>query len=869
MTDQELLNYAAQLQTLYILICLGGLFLLFLLILAIKKMVKLTSLKKYRSSQDGLADLLNSAEIVDDGIILCKNGALMAAFIYEGDDINSLPNSIRNLTSNRLNQLFGRMDTGYMFHIDCVRVAVPKYFDRSQCHFRDRISAAIDEERRKYFLNIGNSYDSMFVITVSWLPPRLSTSKMTDLLYEGGEKSKLGLKRTFKLIDDFKENLNNIENSLNVIFKRVERLKSHEEIDENGNKITYDYFLSWLYFCLTGINQRIVLPEHPVFLDKILAAQDLESGFNFKIGEKFVRVIALEGMSGATTPGMLTVLGELGFEYRFDTRFIFLDRNDSISMLEKLRRRWAQKQRGIVSVLMNRPGRINQDAVNMTAQVEEAQSCVSAKIMNFGLLSQNIIIMDEDPHRLEENVSACMQEIKRMGLTARVEKQNSMDAFFGSLPSHGYENVRRPLVSTANLADLIPVSTPWIGENKCPCDFYPENSPALMQCITGATGNTVFRFNFHVRDLGHTLVLGPTGAGKSTFLCTTVAQALRYEDICIYSFDKGLSMYALCKACGGRHFIPGQDADLSFCPLGCIETKEDLAWASGWVQSLLEVNDVKVTPELTNQINDTLKNMYELKKAEPDADMSLSAFSIAIQSNEVREVLQQYLQGSAQGNLIDAKEDGLATNFFSVFEIEPLMNLGEKYVIPVITYLFYRIEKSCKGQPVMIFLDEAWLMLGHPAFRNKIREWLKVMRKKNCAVIMATQEISDLSSNPIFSTLVESCPTKVFLPNPNATMEQGQKLYSLFGLNSRQISNISTGRKKMDYYVVSDHNCRMIQLGLGPLALAFVGVSDPEKIQHINELIEKFGEKWQEQWCFENQIKLSDYTAAIDFGSAS
>lgn len=858
MGGSALLDYSVQLSTLYYLIMAGGLLLLAGLAIAIFKIISIERLKKYRNPQDALADLLNSAEEVRDGVILCKDGALMAAFVYEGDDIQSLPNEERNFTSNKLNALFSRMDSGWMIHIDAVRTSVPKYFNRIYSHFPDRVSAAIDEDRRNYFMSLGNSFSSKFVMTITWLPPRLTNQKLTEMLYSGGHQIKSGMERTMKTVDTFEKEINKFENSLRVIFKNVERLKNEKSYDDQGNTVSYDNLLSWLYFCLTGINQPIRSLERPTWLDGLLASQDLVSGFNFKIGKKFVRVIAIEGIAGTTTPGMLTLLGELGCEYRLSSRYIFMDRNDSSACLEKLRRRWAQKERGIISVITNNPNaRLNLDAVNMVQEVDEAKTLVADGTLNFGFLSQNLIFMDEDLARLEDNVKKAVAEIQHLGLTARVEKQNSMDAFFGSLPSHGYENVRRPLVSTANFADLIPVSSPWIGQEFNPCDFYPENSPALMQCITGATGSTAFRFNFHVKDLGHTLILGPTGAGKSTFLCTTAAQALRYQGISIYAFDKGMSMYALCKACKGRHYIPGHDADLSFAPLGSIETPEDLTWASGWLQSLLVVNDVKVTHDMTNQINNTLKNMYESRKRDPNFDMSLTSFSLLIQDSEIRAVLEQYLQGSAQGSLIDAREDGLTDNHFSVFEIEPLMNMGEKYVIPVITYLFQRIEKNCHGQPVIIYLDEAWLMLGNAAFRNKIREWLKVMRKKNCAVIMATQEIADLANNPIFSTLIESCPTKVFLPNPNATQEQGLKLYQMFGLNYRQIRLIAEGVKKFDYFVVSDGKCRMIQLGLDRFQLAFVGVSDPEKIKHIDELIKQFGDdKWQEQWCLEQGTEL-------------
>ena len=148
--------------------------------------------------------------------------------------------------------------------------------------------------------------------------------------------------------------------------------------------------------------------------------------------------------------------------------------------------------------------------------------------------------------------------------------------------------------------------------------------------------------------------------------------------------------------------------------------------------------------------------------------------------------------------------------------------------MPVLTYLFRRIEKALDGSPTILVLDEAWIMLGHPVFRAKIREWLKVMRKANCAVILATQSLSDARNSGILDVLTESCPTKIFLPNGSAEDEAQRELYVGMGLNDKQLSIIRNSEPKRDYYIVSPQGRRKVQLGLKPKALAFVGASDKE-----------------------------------------
>jgi type IV secretion system protein VirB4 len=362
-----------------------------------------------------------------------------------------------------------------------------------------------------------------------------------------------------------------------------------------------------------------------------------------------------------------------------------------------------------------------------------------------------------------------------------------------------------------------------------------------MHCIT--QGATPFRLNLHVRDIGHTLMFGPTGAGKSTHLAMIAAQLRRYRNMAIYVFDKGLSMYPLAKAVGGKHFMIAGDSDsLAFCPLQFLETKSDRAWALEWLCTLIELNHIAITPSQRNEINLALNNMYA------SGARTLSEFLITIQDTAIREALTQYTIDGAMGHLLDAEHDGLSLSDFTVFEIEELMNLGDQYALPVLLYLFHRIERDLRGQPAAIILDEAWIMLGHPVFRAKIREWLKVLRKANCLVLMATQNLSDAVNSGILDVMVESTSTKLFLPNVFARDEDTAALYRRLGLNDRQIDILATAEPKRQYYYVSEYGRRLYDLALGPIALAFVGASDKESIATIRDLTARYGDGWVDQW---------------------
>jgi type IV secretion system protein VirB4 len=158
-------------------------------------------------------------------------------------------------------------------------------------------------------------------------------------------------------------------------------------------------------------------------------------------------------------------------------------------------------------------------------------------------------------------------------------------------------------------------------------------------------------------------------------------------------------------------------------------------------------------------------------------------------------------------------------------------------IAPVLTYLFHRLEARFTGRPTLLILDEAWVFLDHPLFAARIREWLKVLRKKNVSVVFATQSLADIAQSTIAPAIIESCPQRILLPNDRAIEPQSRASYERFGLNSRQIELISRASPKRHYYLQSSRGNRLFELGLGPVTLALVGSADPEIQRLIDRLL--------------------------------
>ena len=651
------------------------------------------------------------------------------------------------------------------------------------------------------------------------------------------------------MLDSFQTSIREVEQYLGNVLS-IRRMVTQSVEERGGFQIArYDELFQFIRFCITGENHPIRLPEIPMYLDW-LATAEFHHGLSPMVENHYLAVVAIDGFPAESWPGILNSLDLMPLTYRWSSRFIFLDAEEAKQRLERTRKKWQQKVRPFFDQLFQTQSRsIDQDALAMVAETEDAIAEASSQLVSYGYYTPVIVLFDESRSSLEEKAESVRRLIQAEGFGARIETLNATDAFLGSLPGNWYCNIREPLINTRNLADLVPLNSVWSGNPTAPCPFYPPEAPPLMQV---ASGSTPFRLNLHIDDVGHTLIFGPTGSGKSTLLALIAAQFRRYEGAQVFAFDKGSSMFPLTLAVDGNHYeIGGEEGEgtkLSFCPLSDLSTDTDRAWASEWIETLVSLQGVRVTPDHRNAISRQIGLMAEAP------GRSLSDFVSGVQMREIKDALHHYTVDGPMGQLLDAEEDGLALGAFQTFEIEHLMNMGERNLVPVLLYLFRRIEKRLTGAPSLIILDEAWLMLGHPTFRDKIREWLKVLRKANCAVVLATQSISDAERSGIIDVLKESCPTKICLPNGAAREPGTREFYERIGFNTRQIEIVATAVPKREYYVASPEGRRLFDMALGPVALAFAGASGKDDLKRIQQLRQERGADWPTAWLTERGI---------------
>ncbi|WP_031555654.1 conjugal transfer protein TrbE [Parvularcula oceani] len=773
------------------------------------------NIAEYRARPAILADYLPWACLVAPGVILNKDGSFQRTARYRGPDLGSTtPEGLVQATA-RINNVLRRFGSGWAVHFEARRREARGYPDST---FDCPAAWLVDEERRGQFEAAGEHFATETYFTLTYLPPSEASRKLSGLLVERSDEAKAAGPSYWEYLASFRTQTDRTFDLLADLCPEFAPLDDDET-------------LTFLHGCVTTKDHTIRRPNVPAYLDAFLIDTPLTGGLAPKLGDRHLKTLTVLGFPPQTEPGLLDALGSLPFEHRWATRFLPLDKVEATKELSRLRRQWFAKRKGVLALVkeaMTQEGSalVDTDADNKAADADEALQELGADYASYGYLTTSVVIADEDAARLSEKAKLVERALGGLGFATIDEDLNAVDSWLGSLPGHAYANVRRPLVSSLNASHLMPFGSVWAGLERN--DHL--NGPPLL--VASTEGQTPFRLTTHVGDVGHTAIVGPTGAGKSVLLSLIALQFMRYEGAQVFIFDRGNSARAATLAMGGAHYRLGEDQ--GFQPLRAIDTPEGRTFAADWLHGLIEEQGVPVTPDIRDAVWTALGSLA----GAPHEQRTMTGLVLTLQSSILRDALRPYTIDGAYGWLFDADEDrfGGAGASVQCFETEALME-APAVVPPALAYLFHKLEARFDGSPTLLILDEAWTFLDHPLFANQIKSWLKTLRKKNVSVVFATQSLADIESSPIASVIAESCPTRIFLPNERATEAQSLGAYRAFGLNDRQVQIIAGATPKRHYYYQSPRGNRLFDLALGPVALALCAAASPGDQRAIDRVL--------------------------------
>jgi type IV secretion/conjugal transfer VirB4 family ATPase len=748
------------------------------------------NLAEYRKKPQSLADFLPWAALIAEGVVLNKDGSLQRTARFRGPDLDSATPAELVGSTARLNNALRRLGSGWAIFIEASRAAAHGYPVGT---FPDAVSALVDTERRAQFEEEGAHFESAYYLTFLFLPPAEEAARAESLLYEGRARGQGA---------DAQEILKGFIDRTDRVLQLVEGFVPEAAWLTDAETLTY------LHASTSARRHRVRVPEVPMYLDAILVDEPLIGGLEPRLGNAYLRTLTVMGFPSVTHPGILDDLNRLAFPYRWMTRAIALDKTDATRVLTRIRRQWFAKRKSIAAILKEvmtneSSALLDTDAHNKAMDADAALQELGSDAIGEAYVTATVTVWDEDARVADEKLRLVEKVIQGRDFTCIAESVNAVEAWLGSLPGHVYANVRQPPVSTLNLAHMMPLSAVWAGSER---NDHLDGPPLLFAKTEGATP---FRLSLHVGDVGHTLVIGPTGAGKSVLLALIALQFRRYPGAQVFAFDFGGSIRAAALAMGGDwHDLGGalsEDAldPVALQPLALIDDAGERAWAAEWLGAILAREGVSVTPEAKELLWSALSSLASA----PIGERTLTGLSVLLQSSALKQAIQPYCVGGPWGRLLDAEAEHLGEALVQAFETEGL--IGASAAPAVLSYLFHRVEGRLDGRPTLLIVDEGWLALDDPTFGAQLREWLKTLRKKNASVVFATQSLADIENSAIAPAIIESCPTRLFLPNERAIEPQITTIYRRFGLNDRQIEIHARAIPKRDYYCQSRRGNRL------------------------------------------------------------
>lgn len=801
-------------------------------------------LREYRRTPRKFASLLQW-DALDDSVpwvMWQRNGTLMAVLKFRGPDLDSAEDPVLVAQANQLNQTFRRFGGGWGLMSEARHQAVTDY---PESVWPDPVSRAVDAERRAHFSAPGVHFETVTWLTLVWkMPVQRVASRWQRLLYENlPEESD----PTSWALETFVDECERTRGLLQGCMQEVGWLE--------GSAL-----LTYLHQCVSVKQHPVRVPSPACYLNSYLTADtDVHVGLKEVVlgpvedPDAIIACVSPVPQHGqpaypnATYPGILTVLNALPFEWRSTQRYLPLARDKAAAELRKYVKSHASAKKGGGARLVERLKKeqsaiVEQVAVERSQEASQAQAQVEHGHYSAGHLTFTVVLWDKDREVLARKVQQVEATLNTEQFVCKRETYNCAESWLGTMPGNTLANVRKPLLHSYNFAHLFPATAVWRGQR---WNGHLDAPPVL---IAVGKHQTPVGVSLHEGDVAHAGIIGSTGDGKSTFLNLLCLQARKYPGQEVNIFDKAHAARKLTAAVGGMWYDLGRTP---LQPLANLDRPYEIAWAVDWIEALLLQERLTVTPDIKAEAHEALVELatWDVQKR------TMTSLAGLVEHPMAKQALKMYTHAGPYGQTTDGDHDSIADHPWCCFEMSTILETP-RLLGAILPALFHRLEQRLTGVPVMYVLHEAWIAFDTPYWSERLRGWLKGLRTRNGAVVMATQSLSDAVNSPIMGALLDNVATWIFTPNRKAETAEIGKYYEAVGLSSRQRELLATSTKKQDYYLLQDSGQALVQLKLGPLALALCGTPDPAEVAALEQQIETHGATFAERYLAERGIPL-------------
>lgn len=735
-------------------------------------------------SREGLvSDKVPYTRHIDDHIVSLRTGQMLAVIEMEGAAFDTADNTELNDLHAKLNLLWRNVnDDRLAIWTHIIRTRDVEY---PEGEFRSAFARQLDEKYKQKMAN-ETLYRNRLYCALIWAPSRNAERRMGSLVSRLRKAKKTGSELNEKALRDFRGILPTIEASLGRYGARLCGLYEHNggifsEVAEYLNAVGT---VSFERLPLTnGPMNGAILLDRPLFGREVIELRGAGAS-------RYAGVLGVKEYPATTRPGMLNSLLQAPFEFVLSQSFAMASKTES---------------RSILTLKQNQMANVNDRALSQIVDLDKALDDLESSKFTMGRHHLNLMVVAPSAQSLMDKMAHARRILSDCSLVTAREDLALEAAYWGQFPGNFSNRPRAGHISSRNFAALAPFMSYPKGERSSP--WGP--SIALLKTSSGCG----FHLNLHVGDLGNTFICGPSGSGKTVLQNFILAQLQKLNVTTVF-FDKDRGADLFVRAAGGKYLALQNGQPTGCAPLKALDLEDasNRAFAVEWISRLVQNGDKPLSVTEQRDVENAVQQLRQI----PRNERTLVALREFLASNDLEGIgarLERWLAGETLGWVFDNEADVLDLDVhFMGFDMTDFLD-NREIRTPLMMYLFYRIERLIDGRRIVIDIDEFWKALGDSAFRDLAQNKLKTIRKQNGLMVFGTQSPRDAIQSEIGYTIIEQCPTKIFMPNAAAAEEDYIKG---FGLSRREydlIKNELTVERRQ-FLIKQEHNSVVAELSL-------------------------------------------------------
>jgi len=779
-------------------------------------MVRIEHITKDWKEAGSLPAQVNLYGFWDEHSFLTKSGDLGAALKIGGIDYESLDHAGRDYAVKRLEAALRSLDDRcrlYQILFKRNRPAIP------HAKYENFLVRAAQEQRSAF---LASKADRLYSIEIFWIVMVDGSYQKTGLLHALSQLPKQprsslrdlralfsGNKERTLIYDQIVRDRLRLQQKVNSLSGQLSDLMT---VGLPGTEETFRILHRLVNFRPSKFESARL--RSALHLDRQLCDSELEAHRGYlRVDDDYLRILTLKELPSETRPLLLQGLFDIPANFHVVSEWHPVDNARARKEIASRRRHYHNSKTSFVSNLQDRENTGNQDNLvddskaAAVAELGNALTAIGMEGKHFGEFTLTVAVYDEDRMKVEHAVAEFQKLLTQHDGLLYEERYNLLNAFFATVPGNRQFNLRKQWALNSNYADLsflftVDTGIPW--------------NPHLEReylAVLESTHGTPFFLNLHSGDVAHGLMLGATGAGKS-FCTGFLLQSVQKYDPLTFIFDLGGSYATVTRAFGGTYLNVGMKSPgFTINPFSLAATDENQNFLFLFLRVLIESGGrYELTPEDEKALFAAIERVYKL----PAEIRTLTNFASIL--GPLGERLHRWTQAGQFGHLFDNVEDTLTFSRFQTFNFDGWSDYPD-VLEPLLFYVLQRasseIDKPANTATFKLFvIDEAWIFLKNATIRDWILKAEKTWRKKNAAMLLATQSIVELAASDMLHIVNESCPTKIFLANPNID----RKLYAdVFQLNDTQLELLESLVPKRELLLIQPRGTKKLVLEVDAL----------------------------------------------------